>query len=204
MARVTAEKALETKEGLLDAARQVLHRDGFAGLSTRRVAAVADAPMSQIQYHFGSKEGLLVAVFEDMNAQLLERQQLMFSDDTTSLATKWDLACDYLDDDLASGYVSVLQELLAAGWTNAEVGSVVRAGLHGWAELLSDVVRQAADAGMPLGPFDPDDIAALVATVFIGAEAFLLLGMEDDGTPVRQALRRIGSAIQVWEEGGGR
>ena len=74
MARVTAEKALQTRVGILEAARQVLQDQGFAGLSTRNVALAAGVPMSQIQYHFGSKDGMLLALYEYLNAQLLERQ----------------------------------------------------------------------------------------------------------------------------------
>ncbi len=42
--------------------------------------------------------------------------------------------------------------------------------------------------------------ATLVCNAFIGAEAFLLLGLEDQGTPIRQALRRVGEAIRMLEE----
>jgi AcrR family transcriptional regulator len=45
----------ETRERLLVAARSCLADEGYAGLSTRRVAARAGAPLSQIHYHFGSK-----------------------------------------------------------------------------------------------------------------------------------------------------
>ena len=39
---------------------------------------------------------------------------------------QWERACDYLDDDLESGYVRVLQEMIAAGWSDAEVAAAVR------------------------------------------------------------------------------
>jgi AcrR family transcriptional regulator len=177
----------------------MLRAQGYAGLSTRGVAGLAGAPMSQIQYHFGSKEGMVLALFEHMNAQLLERQNAMFADASLSLAEKWDLACDYLDDDLASGYVRVLQELLAAGWANPEIGRVVRDGLMGWVELLTGLARSARDTHGSLGPFDPEDIAALVGMAFIGSEAFLLLGLEEEGIPVRRSLRRFGDAIRLLE-----
>ena len=199
MARVTALKAQATRTGLLEAAKQVLRTQGYAGLSTRAVAAVARAPMSQIQYHFGSKEGMVLALFEYMNAQLLARQTAMFADPGLTLSQKWDRACDYLDDDLASGYVRVLQELLAAGWSNPEIGRVVGDGLKGWLALLTDLAREAEDRYGPLGPFAAEDIAALVGQSFIGAEAVLLLGLEDRGLPVRRALRRFGHVIR-WME----
>ncbi len=202
MARVTAAKVQATRAGLLEAAKAVLRAQGYAGLTTRGVAGLAGVPMSQIQYHFGSKEGMVLALFEDMNAQLLARQNAMFADPNLSLSQQWGLACDYLDDDLASGYVRVLHELLAAGWANPEIGRVVREGLMGWNGLLSEVARKAQENHGSLGPFTPEDIAALVGAAFTGAEAFLLLGLEEQGMPLRRSLRRLGGVIRILEEQG--
>ena len=169
MAR-TARKT-DTSVGLLEAAKKVLRQGGYSGLSTRQVAAVAGVPLSQIHYHFGSKQGLVLALFEYLNAQLLHRQSAMFGDATLTLSQQWDAACDYLDEDIASGYVRVLQELIAASWSDARVAKVVRAGLIGWIVLLTAVARQAEKELGRLGPFAPEEIAALVGTAFIGAES---------------------------------
>lgn len=200
MARVTAEKAQETRTGLLEAAKQVLLDSGYAGLTTRAVSGVAGAPMSQIQYHFGSKEGMILALYEYMDGQLLERQNVMFNDASLKISQQWDLACDYLDDDLASGYVRVLHELTAAGWSNPDIGRVVSDGLLGWQGLLTQVARRAQQTFGAIGPFEPEDIAALVGSAFIGAEAFLLLGLEDQNIPLRRALRRFGDVIRLAED----
>ena len=39
---------------------------------------------------------------------------------------QWEQACDFLDEDLESGYVRVLQEMIAAGWSDPEVAAAVR------------------------------------------------------------------------------
>ena len=200
MARAAAAKVEATRTSILDAARSVLREWGYASLSTREVAAVAGVPLSQIHYHFGSKQGLLVALLEYINEQLLARQHEMFHDGSLTLSQQWDLACDYLDEDLASGYVRVLQELWAVGWSDPEVAKVVRITILGWVDLLARVVRQAEARFGPIGPFTPEEVATLVCNAFIGAEAFLLLGLEDQGTPIRQALRRVGEAIRMLEE----
>jgi len=199
MALVSAAKAQTTRAGLLAAANDVLRAQGYARLTTRAVAAAAGVPMSQIQYHFGSKEGMILALFEHMNTRLLERQNAMFKDPNLTLSEQWGLACDYLDDDLASGYVRVLQELLAAGWSNTEIGRVVRDGIMDWITLLSDLARKVQDAYGLLGPFTPEGIAALVSSSFIGAEALVLLGIEDQGVPIRRSLRQFGEIIRVRE-----
>ena len=202
MALVTAAKAQATRTGILEAAKQVLRDQGYAGLTTRGVAGVAGVPMSQIQYHFGSKEGMVLTLFESMNAQLLERQNAIFSDPSLSLSQQWDLACDYLDDDLTSGYVRVLHELLAAGLANPEIGRVVRDGIMGWIELLTDLARRAQESYGSLGPFPPEDIASLVGAAFIGMETYLLHGLEEQGLPLRRSLRRFGDVIRRFEEQG--
>ncbi len=131
----------------------MLRQNGYAGLSTRDVAAAAGVPLSQIHYHFGSKQGMVLALFEYLNAQLLDRQNALFGDPTLKLSEQWDRACDYLDDDIASGYVRVLQELIAASWADPEVAKVIRAGLMGWVELIvGSRARPRSELG-GLGPF---------------------------------------------------
>jgi AcrR family transcriptional regulator len=201
MARAAVSKAekTDTRALVLEAAKKVLRQSGYAKLSTRDVAAVAGVPLSQIHYHFGSKQGMVLALFEYLNAQLLDRQERLFGNASLSLSEQWDRACDYLDDDIASGYVRVLQELIAAGWADAAIGKVVRAGLLGWSEVLRGLVQRAARELGGLGPFSPEEVAALVGNAFIGGESMFLLGLEKKDIPVRQSLRRFGDLIRMKE-----
>ena len=200
MARAAVRK-VETSTTLIEAAKTVLRRNGYAGLSTRDVAAEAGVPLSQIHYHFGSKQGMVLALFEYLNAQLLDRQHALFGDTSLTLAEQWDKACDYLDEDIASGYVRVLQELIAASWHDAEVAKVIRTDLMKWVELIVSVAEQAErTAPGALGPFSPDEVGAFAANCFIGAESLYLLGLEKKGSPVRQVLRRIGDLIRIAEK----
>ena len=200
MARTLAKK-IETSTSLLEAAKKVLRQTGYAGLSTRDVATEAGVPLSQIHYHFGSKQGMVLALFEYLNAQLLDRQNALFLDPTLKLSEQWDRACDYLDDDIASGYVRVLQELIAASWADAEVAKVIRAGLLIWFDLLTELARKAERELGGVGPFTAQEVAALIGCAFIGAESLHLLGAEKKGVPVRQALRRFGHLIRMAESG---
>jgi AcrR family transcriptional regulator len=198
MARASAKKS-ETGTAILEAAKAVLHRNGYSGLSMRDVAADAGVPLSQIHYHFGSKQGLVLALFEYLNAQLLDRQNAMFHDRALKISEQWDKACDYLDEDIASGYVRVLQELIAASWVDTAVAGVVRTGLFGWFDLIVELARKAERELGGFGPFSPEEVGALVSSAFIGAESLYLLGAEGQDVPVRQALRRIGDLIRIAE-----
>jgi AcrR family transcriptional regulator len=198
MARAVAARRV-TSTALLEAAKKVLRQNGYSGLSTRDVAAAAGIPLSQIHYHFGSKQGMMLALFAYLNAQLLDRQNALFGDATLKLSEQWDRACDYLDDDIASGYVRVLQELIAASWADPEVAKLVRTGIMGWVDLIVGVARKAEKVLGSLGPFTPEQAGAFAASTFIGAESLYLLGLEKKGSPVRQALRRVGDLIRIAE-----
>lgn len=198
-ARRAETRKAETGTTLLEAAKKMLRQHGYSGLSTRDVAAAAGVPLSQIHYHFGSKQGMMLALFEYLNAQLLDRQQAMFSDPSLKISEQWDLACQYLDDDIASGYVRVLQELIAASFADAAVAEVVRAGLMGWYQLITTVAQRAERELGGLGPFTAQEIGALVSNAFVGAESLFLLGAEKKGAPIRAALRRVGDLIRIAE-----
>lgn len=204
MNRPARAQSSATRIALLEAARTMLRQNGYAGLSTRDVAAAAGMPLSQIHYHFGSKQNLLVGLFEYMNEQLLDRQQALFGDPSLVLSMQWERACDYLDEDIASGYVRVLQELTAAGWADPEVAKVVRAGLQGWVDLIAGLAARAQRRFGGLGPFTPREMGALIANAFMGAESMQALGMEDSGVPVRAALRRFGEVIRLAESSASR
>ncbi len=199
MARVTAEKVLLTKSGILDAAKQVLQDQGYSGLSTRCVASAAGVPLSQIQYHFGSKEGMLLALYEFMNSQLLKRQTSMFADPNLSFSEKWVLACDFFDSDIESGYVRVFQELMAVGWSNPEIGEAVREGMMGWINLLTEQAEKFITEQGYGHSFCAGELAALIGAAFAGAESAILLGLEAKGVPYRQALRRFGDLLSLIE-----
>jgi hypothetical protein len=123
----------------------------------------------------------------------------MFADPNLSFSEKWVLACDFLDSDIESGYVRVFQELMAAGWSNSEIGDAVREGLMGWFKLLVGQAERFLESSHSNTLFSTRELAALVGSVFIGAEACIILGLEDRGVPLRQALRRFGDLLSSIE-----
>jgi AcrR family transcriptional regulator len=185
-----------TKGEVLAAAKAALIETGYAQLSTRGIAEMAEVPLSQIHYHFGSKKNLVLAVLEEENRRLLDRQAEMYGTDTP-LWKQWEQACDFLDSDLESGYVRVLQEMMAAGWSDPEIADAVRSYLKGWFELLQDVAASAVGRLGDVGSLKPAEVAALVGAAFLGAEAMILLGFEDK--PTRKALRSVGAVIRRLE-----
>lgn len=191
------------RQSLVEAAEATLRELGYSRLSTRRVAERAGVPLSQIHYHFGSKQQLILAVLEDQNRRLLHRQERLYGADMP-LWRQWEQACAFLEEDLESGYVRILQEMIAAGWSDPEIAEAVRGQLRGWIDLLNDVARRAEEGVGGYGPFTPEEVVALVAYAFVGIEATILLGVAEEEVPGRAALRKVGELIRTAEEARGR
>jgi AcrR family transcriptional regulator len=185
----------ETCVSIVAAARERLLAEGYANLSTRAIAEAAEVPLSQIHYHFGSKQQLILAVLAAENERLLERQRTMF-DAPEPLWVRWEHACDFLDTDVESGYVRILQEMIAAGWSDRVVAESVRGMIGGWYRLLADVARREQEAGADLYGFTPEEVATLMATPFLGAEELILLGVTEDVQPMKSALRKVGAILR--------
>ncbi|HXZ66080.1 MAG TPA: TetR/AcrR family transcriptional regulator [Streptosporangiaceae bacterium] len=189
----------DTRSRIVAAAKGALLEAGYANLSTRGIAEAAGVPLSQIHYHFGSKQNLMLAVLDTENQRRLARQAAMY-ESNLPLWKQWQQACDFFDEDLESGYVRVLMEMTAAGWSNPEIAEAVSAQIQGWFDLLVDVARRAAERFGSLGPFTWEELAALAGLPFLGAEAVILLGLDESKIASRQALRKIGELLRMLEE----
>jgi hypothetical protein len=141
----------------------------------------------------------VLAVLAEENALLLQRQSRLYGTELP-LWRQWEQACDFLEEDLRSGYVRVLQEMTAAGWSDKEIAAAVRQNLAGWFELLAGTVSKIAPRFGDLGPFTAEELAVLVGTAFLGMETMILLGFDEDAMPCRSALRSIGFLLRTLEE----
>jgi AcrR family transcriptional regulator len=85
LTRTALQKAREapssTKARILAAAEEVFATKGFAGASTREIAAAAGVNISSLHYHWESKETLYVAVFQNIYDRILELVRTSIPDD---------------------------------------------------------------------------------------------------------------------------
>ncbi len=189
-----------TRGQILAAAREVLAADGYAGATTRAVAERAGVRLSLVHYHFGGKRGLLAAVLEYENEQLIDRQEKLYAQDEP-LADKWRTACAYLQEDLRSGYVRILWELWVAGLADEDLARRWRDAFGAWRLLLERVVAEwSAAVGVEL-PTSPRAVATLVVNAFQGAEVEILAGVSENDAPHYEALEAVGALIERLEAG---
>lgn len=76
--RTQQERREATIRKLLDAATETLIELGYAEASVQRICARAELSQGALFRHFATREALMVAVGEDVGAQLLERYRKRF------------------------------------------------------------------------------------------------------------------------------
>jgi AcrR family transcriptional regulator len=75
-----------TKDKLMDAAEKLFARRGFYGSSLRDITTAAGVDLALVNYHFGSKKQLLIAVIERRGAVLNEERLRRLADARVSAA----------------------------------------------------------------------------------------------------------------------
>ena len=102
------------QQRLLDIAIQQFGQHGLEGVSTREIAAAADTAMSSITYHYGGKEGLYLAVADEVARQMGEGQS--FSGFDEIVATGDPLAARGAIGDLMRDFLQRLQHEQSNAW----------------------------------------------------------------------------------------
>jgi AcrR family transcriptional regulator len=159
---------------LLDAAERLLIASGYAGLTTRRVAAEAGVNHGLVHYYFGSMEELLLQVLERFTDRLIERQNAMYEADVAFL-DKWRTAMRWLEEDVQAGYPKVWWELQAMAWNHPEMRERLVRVDETWRSLLRAHFASALDEyGID---FPLEAVVALVVTFNKGVQIEQLSGI---------------------------
>ena len=79
---VRAQAAAATRENILRAATKVFAKHGFAGGRVEQISTAAKSYDRMIYYYFGSKEGLFIAVLEEMYRRFNEAEARLVLDAT--------------------------------------------------------------------------------------------------------------------------
>jgi AcrR family transcriptional regulator len=87
-------RRLDLREALLDAASEMLMRDGPDGISLRKLAAKVGTSTMSVYTIFGGKDGLQVALFEEAYERLADTHYAV-ARNPEPILWLWDLACAY-------------------------------------------------------------------------------------------------------------
>src|ERR1700750_2201450 len=85
---------IDKKDHILDVAERIFSDMGFDGASTRLISGEAGVNMAMLNYYFGSKEGLFLAVIERKIISFQNILQILGNDESIS---SWGKIESYID-----------------------------------------------------------------------------------------------------------
>lgn len=167
--------AEHTRDRIVEAALQALRDEGIAGISARAIARHGGFNQALIFYHFGSVEGLLVAVARSES----ERRSALYAPTLAAVSSLTELvavARRLHDEEFQDGTVAALTQVLAGAVGSEELSRGIAESLRPWTALVGETIdRLLADT--PFGDVLPrDDLTSGVAALFLGIE--LLSGLD--------------------------
>jgi len=186
-----------TADLIVDAAIAILGRDGFQKLTARNVANEAGTNLALINYYFGGKQGLLLAIYDRLEQQRFERQAGMLADPDESLSAKWQRAVDFYRQDLDEGFVRIHHELLIQGIANPALAERTKSRIRAWNRLLAEVAEQH-EQGLGMDMPLPMLVSAFAA-FWYGMEQQHLIGLTEEEAPYFEILQQIGDWIESRE-----
>lgn len=143
---------------MLDATERVLQEDGYAALSSRRVAEEAGLKQQLVYYYFRTMDDLILATFQRRTERGLQRLEKALESDAP-LHALWEL-----NSHPATVRLSVEFQALA-NRNEAIRGEVIRYQERARAMQEEILGRQLAAAGIDLKVFPPVAVAMLLACV---------------------------------------
>ena len=187
-----------TRALILESARRRLCEAGYAGLNVRDIAQDAGVNHALIGYNFQGKQQLVLAVLDEANRQLLDRQECMYGQ-PASARDKWQQACDFYEEDLRSGFVRLLMELMGASFTDETLRREFTPRLLVWTRLVETAGTDFIDqAGLEL-PVSARAIASWISWFWIGMEASMTLGITEEQGHQREALGAVTALLRRFD-----
>jgi AcrR family transcriptional regulator len=170
-----AEPTTQTK--LIDATLEALRTKGFAGASARTIAALAGVNPGLIFYHYGTVDQLLLAAMKQSSEARLERYRPP-AEQVSSLSELIELLRDIYREDVASGHVRVVSEMVAGSVSRPELAEPVMAQMQPWVQLAERCVERALEGSPLLSIAPPRDLAMAAVTFYLGANLRSHLGSD--------------------------
>jgi len=169
----------DTREKLVSGAFEALRTLGYAGASSRAIGRIADVNPALVFYYFESVDDLLVTALSESSAERLSRYRAAVEAARSPSDLVATLAEIYRDD-LATGHITVVSELVAASISRPELAERVTALMDPWIQLAERAV-QAILSESPIGEVASARSLARAGVVFyLGANLLAQLKPESD------------------------
>jgi AcrR family transcriptional regulator len=191
-----------TKKRIIEAALETLKNEGFAGTSARSIARRGDFNQALVFYHFGNINNLLLAALDETSRGRMNAYRAALEGALTPQELV-EVALDGYREDLASGHITVLTEMIAGSLANPELKQAIVARMEPWVDFAEAALTKALD-GFPFAAIVPvRELAYGVVALYLGVEMLAHLEVEPHRVDALFATARSLSALAVPLMGGG-
>ncbi|RNI22384.1 TetR/AcrR family transcriptional regulator [Rufibacter latericius] len=160
---MTAKEKIDKKEHLLNVAERVFGELGYDGASTRLLAQEAGVNMAMLNYYFGSKDGLLMAVVERRMGHMKKGFEEIAQQDTSSWEKIIQIVQLYVIRVATSKYFhKIIFREISVLRSGSELTDFVLDNLYRNVML----VHQILEEGIQKSEFRPVDIEMTVVSIF--------------------------------------
>jgi AcrR family transcriptional regulator len=162
---------IDKKDHILDVAERVFSEKGFDGASTRLISGEAGVNMAMLNYYFGSKEGLFLAIFQRKISSFQNVLQNLGNDDSKSAWEKMEQYIEMYGDKVVSNncFQKLLYQEMGMNRGN-DLSDKLRDLLLKNVTELDKILNE----GIAKGEFKKDiDIPMVIATLY-GTKNYIL------------------------------
>jgi AcrR family transcriptional regulator len=185
-----------TRERIIAAALETLKEEGFAETTARAIARHGGFNQALIFYHFGSLTALLMEAFRDLSKDQVERYNAAAAE-VTSLSDLVDIARRLHREDIETGAVQAVTQLMAAA-TDKEQGGAILDRFEQWISLV-EIALQRAMAKTPLASMVPSREAAYaISAMFLGIE--LMTRLDPERSEAESVFDMMANMAQLIEQ----
>jgi AcrR family transcriptional regulator len=188
----------DARERLVAAAFDALRDEGFAGASARAIATRAGVNQAQIFYYFGSVNNLLVAALDQTKTGRMDAVREATAG-VTNIEGLFAAVEGHLLEELASGRLKVLAEMITASSTDPALKVAVADLVVPWLEVTRDAMRRISATSAAASLIPEDQIAFALVSICLGME--LLMNFTGDEAMVKELFatgRRLASVADAF------
>lgn len=185
----------ERRQHILGAALVCFARDGFHRATIADVCKEAGVSTGAVYVYFPNKEAIVRAILQE--AQALRQAQLRAADASRAaphggeperVLLQWvEAIFTSAGQDAARIDVNLWSEAVC----NPRIAKIASAALSGAVGTVRDVIAARRPGSGPLRGLDPDAVAAVLVSVFLGLEVQTAVGLSIDGAEVLRVLTAL-------------